>query len=129
MKLVELDVPLNIDPGGTMPEVKSDEHNLEISFYLLGSNMRGVLKFNHFLQYTFGYPNEEAIAGHRYASLGLSPFRFVEVINSEVVESIKATNKVHPYHSDKDFESFKHFIYPFHDTTIEVIAKSYEFVL
>lgn len=128
MKLVDLDMPLNIDPGGTMPEIKSDEHNLEVSFYLMDSNNRGVITFKHFLQYTFGYPNEEAISGHRYASLGLSPFQFVELVNSEVIESIINANRVHPYHSDKDFELYRHFIYPFHDTTLEVIAKSYEVV-
>jgi len=79
------------------------------------------------LQFTFGYPNEEAISGHRYARFGLVPFGFVEVNDSEILENIVNANRVHPYHKDELFNKYRHFVFPFHDTTLEVIAKSYEF--
>lgn len=126
INFVDIDIPLNIDPGGTMPEVTADEHTLTVSFYLVDSKNRGVIKFDSFLQFTFGYPNEEALSGHRYAALGLSAFRFVEVINSEVIKSIIDANRVHPYHKDQDFDDYRHFVLPFHDTTLEVVAKSYD---
>lgn len=127
MKLIELEVPVPIDPGATMPEIFADEHNLKVTFYLLYSDKRGVLNFSSVLQFTFGYPNEEAISGHRYAKLGLMPFDFVEVENSEVIENIKNSNRVHPYHKDTYFDGYRHFVFPFHDTTLEVVAKAYEF--
>ena len=128
MNLTKLEIPLDIDPGATMPEIKADEENLEVSFFLLDhEDKRGFLKFNNILQFTFGYPNEEAIKGHRYSKLGLTPFLFCEVNGSEIIKSIKKSNKVHPYHNDEVFKKFRHFVFPFHDTTLEVIAVSYEF--
>jgi len=126
MELKEIKIPLDIDHGGTMPEIKADEHNLEVSFFLLDSDNRGKLKFKSVLQFTFGYPNEEAISGHRYFKLGLMPFMFVEVTDSEVIQNIISSNRVHPYHKDEMFKEWKHFVFPFHDTTLEVIAKSYQ---
>jgi hypothetical protein len=129
MKLKEIPVPLDIDPGATMPEIKADEHDLEVTFYLLYSDERGKLKFKSVLQFTFGYPNEEAIKGHRYYEFGLLPFKFVEVQDSEIIKNIVKANRVHHYHKDELFKEWKHFVFPFHDTTLEVIAKSYEFEL
>ncbi|HOY05267.1 MAG TPA: hypothetical protein PLO67_07690 [Saprospiraceae bacterium] len=127
MKLKEIQVPLNIDPGATMPEIKADENKLEVSFDLLDSDNRGRLYFKSVLQFTFGYPNEEAISGHRYYKLGLLPFKFVEVQDSEVISNIIKANRVHPNHKDEQFKEWKHFVFPFHDTTLEVVAKFYEF--
>lgn len=127
MKLIELEIPFEIDPGGTMPEISADEHNLKVTFYILDSEDRGILNFNSVLQFTFGYPNEEAISGHRYAKLGLSPFKLVEVGDSEIIENIKIANRVHPYHTDEHFSEYRHFVFPFHDATLEVVAKSHEF--
>ena len=36
-------------------------------------------------------------------------------------------NRVHPAHRDEHFKTWKHFVFPFHDNTLEVIARSYEF--
>lgn len=127
MKLNELHVPYDIDPGATMPEIKADEHNLEVTFDLLDSDLRGKLKFKWVLQFTFGYPNEEAINGHRYYKFGLMPFMFVEIQDSEIIKNISAANKVHPYHNEEHFKKYRHFVFPFHDTTLEVIAILYEF--
>lgn len=129
MHLKEIQIPLNIDSGGTMPEIKADEHNLEVTFFLFDSDNRGKLKFKSVLQFTFGYPNEEVIEGHRYSKLGLTPFSFFEVEGSEILKKIIEANRVHPYHKDEMFNRFRHFVLPFHDTTLEVIAESFEFEL
>ncbi|GAB5526198.1 MAG: hypothetical protein Roseis2KO_40700 [Roseivirga sp.] len=127
LRLIALEIPVDIDTGGTMPEIAATEHDLSVSFYLSDTEERGILKFKSIVQFTFGYPNEEAISGHRYAELGLVPFTFVEVDGSETIQSIIQANKVHPYHKDEHFREYRHFVFPFHDTTLEVIAKSYEF--
>jgi hypothetical protein len=128
MELRTIEIPIEIDMGGTMPEIKADEHNLAVSFFLSSdSNNRGKLKFNSVLQFTFGYPNEEVISGHRYHKFGLLPFKFVEVIGSEIIQDIIEANRVHPYHKDETFTDWRHFVFPFHDTTLEVIAKAYGF--
>jgi hypothetical protein len=52
---------------------------------------------------------------------------FAEIQDSEIIKNIIAANKVHPYHNDENFKKYRHFVFPFHDTTLEVIAKVYEF--
>jgi len=34
-------------------------------------------------------------------------------------------NRVHPHHSDEAFKEYRHFIFYFHDTVFECVAKSY----
>ncbi len=126
--LEEIELPYHLDPGAPMPEIIANEHEMTVSFYLLDSDKRVEMKFSSVLQFTFGSPNEEAINGHRYYSLGLMPFGFYKVHDSEKIEELKNANRVHPYHSDEQFSDFTHYVFPFHDTTLEVVAKSYGFV-
>ncbi|MBN2738898.1 MAG: hypothetical protein JXR70_18090 [Spirochaetales bacterium] len=122
-----LNIPINIDPGGTLPEIHSDELTLKISFYLLDKEQRASLNFYGLTIYKFGYPNEEAISGHRLNKSGLRPFQFFEIKQSNWIKEIEKANRVHPYHKKNLFADKKHYILPFHDSTLEVIADSYEF--
>ena len=126
--LKEIKLPYRIDPGAPMPEISANEHEMTVSFYLLYSDQRSKIKFSNVLQFTFGSPNEEAINGHRYFKLGLKPYALYQVHESEKIEELKHANRVHPYHSDDLYNDFHHYVFPFHDTTLEVVAKSYHFV-
>lgn len=128
MKLVEIKIPFSLDTGAPLPEVKSSEFDVEISVYILYTEKTAKIIFKKFLQYKFGYPNEEAISGHEYYKLGLSPYSFYELLDSNWINELKSRNRVHPYHSDNLFKNYKHYLLPLHDNTFEVIAESYEFV-
>lgn len=143
INLKELDLKIKMDIGAPSPTIISDEHNLFLMFYIdtpdpnwdgTYVNIRDVSKdqgiacvtFKSYLQIINGWPNEEVSNGHRYFKYGLTPFGFFEVINSDWIEEIKKRNSVHPYHNDKMFEDDKHYIFFFHDSCFEVIAREFE---
>lgn len=72
-------------------------------------------------------PNEEAIAGHPRADRGLEAFSAFEVKNSSWIRQLERMNSVRPYHDRvRFFESKRHFIFAFHDSTFECIANGFD---
>jgi hypothetical protein len=76
--------------------------------------------------FQFGPPNDEAFNGHPLYKKGLKPYGVYEIKNSTWIGYFEKMNSVHPYHKKEYFERYKHFIFSFHDTTLEVIAEHYE---
>lgn len=73
-----------------------------------------------------GPPNDEMLHGHPLASQGLRPYSVVEVRNSSLIASLEQMNTVHPHHDSKRFLKLRHFIFAFHDSTVECVGHSYE---
>ena len=73
-----------------------------------------------------GGPNDEALHGHPLAGKGLEGYRLNEVHNSLWIEHVIRVNSVHPMHSDEGFRELRHFVLPFHDEMVEVLAASIE---
>jgi len=48
----------------------------------------------------------------------LRPFEFVEVERSPWVARLEEMNRVHPRHSREPYDALRHFVLPFHDTTL-----------
>ncbi len=74
----------------------------------------------------FGYPNDDAISGHRLYDKGLSASTTVEVLNSSWIAGMEKANRVHHNHHADLFSDLRHFIIQFHDTMLEFIAKDLE---
>ena len=131
IKLELIDLKARIDPGAPLPNIIMDEHQVFVFFYLLDDNRErdsfGCLNFKGLNQIKFGYPNEEVINAHPYYKYGLVPCSFYEVRNSDWIDLIERMNRVHPYHKKELFINDKHYIFPFHDTTLEIIADSFTF--
>ena len=72
----------------------------------------------------FGPPNDETITSHPLAERGLRPYGVFEVLNSSWVRQLARMNKIHRHHSPSRFEDLRHYIFSFHDSTFECIAKS-----
>ena len=143
-KVNEIDLPQS-SVGAPMPVVLSSEHDLYVAYYLQntpegwdGTSVRimsdiksdepvAIVKFPLYKAYLWGPPNDEAFAGHPLASKGLEPYGTFIIENSKWIEYYEKMNSVHPYHKKEYFEGYKHFIFSFHDTTLEVISESYEF--
>ena len=68
----------------------------------------------------FGYPNDEALAGHPLYDHGLSAYGVFEVLNSEWIELTVRQNQVSFPETRKG--TGRHFIFTFHDSTFECIA-------
>ncbi|GGI89283.1 hypothetical protein [Shewanella gelidii] len=121
--------------GAPCPVVLSDEHDLFVAYYMQEQSKDfeleavGLVKFTGFHSYKFGAPNDEAFHGHPLSENGLEPYGTFKIQNSTWVQELCIQNSVHPYHSDDIFRDLIHFVWSFHDTTLEVVAKSYEFSL
>lgn len=126
MKANHIELPFKIAAGAPMPEVSSDEHDLTIKVYELHTDLKRQIKFNSFLIYTFGWPNEEIFSQHKYADLEIGPFDFCEIEESDWIEDLRQRNSHHPHHQDKHFSEYRHFVLGLHDTTLEVVAKDFE---
>jgi hypothetical protein len=127
--------------GAPLPHVLADEHALSVLYIVEvddpewdGTTVRivspashepcAVVRFRSYVAFTFGPPNDEAIAGHRLAPLGLAPYSSYEVVNSRWIADFEKANRVHANHRAEHFAGHRHFILTFHDSTLEVIARA-----
>ena len=73
----------------------------------------------------FGYPNDEALAGHRLYPKGLRHYGVWEVMDSEWPGELDKANAVHPRHIPGLFRG-RHIVFTFHDTTLELLGEDLE---
>lgn len=76
--------------------------------------------------HVFGSPNDEALSGHPLYDRGLRHYAAYEVKSSSWVRSLERMNSVHPQHTKGMFESCRHIIITFHDSTFECVADGYD---
>lgn len=130
--------------GAPCPVMLSGEHFLYLAYYLEereegwdGSAVRVVdehsegepcalVHFAHAAAHMFGPPNDEAFAGHPLTARGLKPYAVFEVMNSSWVRTLERMNSAHPHHRPEQFADYKHFVFTFHDSVFECVAKSFE---
>ena len=144
-ELIEIkDIPQS-SVGAPCPLIYATEFDLFVTYFLndfdpewngtsvkvVGVNTQDessiIVRFKHVLAHYFGMPNDEAITGHPLAEVGLEPYSYYLVKNSSWLEKHEKMNQVHPYHKKEHYQDYKHFIFTFHDTTLEVISKEYSF--
>lgn len=131
--------------GAPCPEVLAGEHFLRLAYYVeedrLGLEWQGreirpeahgdsddlcaVVEFSGAYAHMFGPPNDEAFSGHPLATRGLRPYSVFEVAHSSWLSAFERMNSVHPYHRPESFLQVKHYVFSFHDTTFECIAKGF----
>jgi len=82
----------------------------------------GVVEFDLCMLTKFGYPNDEARPGHPLFTKGLGDYGVYEVRNSSWIKQKTEQNRVRfPNTPDS---TAKHFIFTFHDSTFECIARA-----
>jgi len=79
------------------------------------------------LAHLFGPPNDEALSGHPLASRGLHAYGSFEVLHSSWIRALERMNAVHPNHRPEAFSGYRHFVFTFHDSTFECIARDISF--
>jgi hypothetical protein len=84
-----------------------------------------LIEFSLTLALLFGPPNDEALSGHPLAGRGLEPYSAFEVKDSSWLRSLERMNRVHPRHRAENFAKYRHFIFTFHDSTFECIARAF----
>ncbi|MGI0134497.1 MAG: hypothetical protein ACREBW_06025 [Candidatus Micrarchaeaceae archaeon] len=142
-KLIEIKNLPQSSVGAPLPSLLSSERNLFLLYYLQntpenwdGKTVRmvdvgttesvGIINFAPYSAYKFGPPSDETIRGHPLYKSGLKPYSFFEVEKSEWIETLEKMNSVHPHHKKERFQTLKHYIFTFHDSTFECVARSYE---
>lgn len=110
------------DPGAPCPSIVADDSSLLVK-YFTADDKTAVIYFPRCTLFTFGLPNDETIAGHPLYAHGLKPYAIHVVQNSTWIDQIERRNAVHPRHDRDSFlEDLNHYIFTFHDSTLECIV-------
>jgi GntR family transcriptional regulator len=70
----------------------------------------------------FGFPHDGALPGHPFTPHRLSLYAAHEVIDSEWLNQLRTIERRHPQSQTIPFQTSKHWMLTFHDTTLEAIA-------
>ena len=115
------------EAGAPEPCVYGDDTRLLIRYYTENEKI-AVIKFPLVSIFKFGSPNDEALGGHPLIKNGLEYYSVHKVENSFWVVELEKQNSVHPQHDTNRFLKDKHhYIFTFHDSTLEVVANEGEF--
>jgi hypothetical protein len=121
------DLGFHPDASVSAPMILQNDSSAFLTFSAVkdadGSRSTGtaVIEFDLCLWTMFGYPNDEALAGHPLYGRGLSAYRIFEVRNSHWVRRKTEQNRV-SFPNTKDSDS-RHLIFSFHDSTFECICR------
>jgi hypothetical protein len=131
------DAPLP-DSGASLPFLMSDENRVLLAYMVsesdeaVCSNVRmmtadskgyvALVEFSQPLAHMFGPPSDETFLGHPLAERGLRPYGVFEVLDSSWIRQLEGMNKRHSRHSHSR-SALRHYIFSFHDSTFECIAK------
>ncbi len=129
------DIPKPVT-GTPEPIVVADEHAVVLSYVTEYPESQGGLdellcqvRFHCALTHLFGSPNDEALEGHPLWKRGLDFYGVFQVHHSSLIRRLAAMNSVHIHHSYAAFDDLVHYIFTFHDSTFECVARSYETVI
>lgn len=78
--------------------------------------------FTDCLSFRFGFPNDEALAGHPLFDAGLDGYGAYKVLASAWLEELRSIEASHEQAPEVPFERHRHYVLVFHDSTLEAIA-------
>ena len=79
-------------------------------------------------QFTFGYPNDEALPAHPLYKIGISYYAFNKIENSPYLVEMGRRNATMFPGSERFWTEKQHYLVAFHDETLEVICSGIEIV-
>lgn len=140
---VPADFPVKWDVGAPLPLLLCSDRKAFLTFQVgepeaawdglsvkaidpasLESSALCLVTINGCISAKLGAPNDEVHHGHFLHGRGLEPYTAQIVINSPWLTEVRANNEVHPSFGPERWESVKHFILWFHDSTFECLASS-----
>jgi hypothetical protein len=83
-----------------------------------------LVEFEACLSARLGAPNDEVFDGHPLSGRGLDEHTAQLVKNSRWIRELEAINSVHGAYNRGWWRDLKHYVFWFHDSTFECIAKS-----
>lgn len=91
---------------------------------LLADAGRAVVRVKPCLMFRFGYPNDEALPGHPLYAKGFHGTAVYEVLGSSWLATLAEQNRVKFPDSDLAGLGVRHFLFSFHESTLEVLGRS-----
>lgn len=124
-RLAPIEPPLpEADPGAPEPRIAASEDEAVVAYWTPDPDRRvALVRFSRPREVSLGGPNDETINEHPLYRAGLRPYTFAEVHDSPWITALERRNRVHPGHDPSRFSALRHFVLPFHDTTVECIAE------
>lgn len=120
-----------MDTGAPMPQIQLLEDRNLLCAYIISqasSEEYAIVAFRGTTQFTFGYPNDEALGAHPLFKYGVSFYAFNKIENSPyLVELGKRNAKEFPGTEELMMEK-QHYLASFHDETLEVVCDNLEFI-
>lgn len=98
--------------------IVATQHKLYLVPEQRGENIRCVT-FD-FLQFQYGYPNDEAPQ-----KCGVSGYGLFEVHRSPLIASLERQNRSHASHDPSHYNSYRHFVVRFKDVSLDVVSRAY----
>jgi hypothetical protein len=143
---VPCDFPVDWDVGAPCPFLLCNDHRTFLTFYVNepDPNWDGtyvnivdpgssevvalcLVTFEGCESAKLGHPNDEVQFGHPLKGRGLVGYTAQIVKKSQWIQEVAKTNSVHHNDHPKYWSSLNHYVFWFHDSTFECLAKSYKF--
>lgn len=115
------------DAGAPMPAVVASESRTLFAFYLPDQEVIDDLQvqtaeFERCSSFSFGFPNDEVLHGHRLYGRGLKWYGFHIIEDSSWLAELRRIERVDDNAPANPFSDSRHFLLAFHDSTLEAIA-------
>ena len=127
-QIVEIDAP-QCQPGAPHPIVVAEEGRLDLAYAVrddfcapLSKACTALVTFHAPHAVLFGQSGEETLEGHPLWAAGLRPYQAYEVKDSCWIRWAERVNAVHPRHRPL---GLRHYIFAFHDSTFECLARGF----
>jgi len=120
------DFPYKWDIGAPTPLLIASDNRTTLLFYLSDVDFVAIVEFDCCYSTCFGSPGDEIFSGHPLYGSGFEPYTAMRVMNSSWIQNLKEMDSVHWRHDPSLYLKVIHYIFPFHDSTFECVARGYE---
>ena len=100
--------------------------NLAAEWHRRYDASRAVVRVPSCLAFRFGCPNDEALPGHPLYARGFDGAAVCEVLESFWIAEMGRRNRVRFPDTDMADWSVRHFLFPFHESTLEMLCGGLE---
>lgn len=145
---VPFDFPARWDTGAPLPHLFTNDYRAFLTFYLAthdpnwdgsyvtvkhpgaqNTESLALVEFVGCQVARLGTPSEEVLNGHYLHGRGQEPYSAQLVKNSPWIAELRTISSVHERFRASGWEDLKHYVFWFHDSTFECIARDYRLEL
>ena len=112
--------------GAPEPVVLSSEHRAFVVFDQPESDQQSdgctAVEFVRCIAVLSGFPNDEALHGHRLWGKGLGFYQVHEVLDSSWLAQVRDVERHHHRAPAMPMNEVRHYVLTFHDSTVEALA-------